>query len=273
MTVTALLYHPVVYTGLLPLAVTLVACAVPGPAVAWKAAAGLLAAFLLSAWLAIGSGGMLAWDSTAKLVWAALPAFALAMMCGDRPPWRRALLGLFAVALPLWLVAPLFAREGADALVRYAYLPLFNVVVLLAFEHGRASSRTNLAALLALGIAVGLCAAVGASILYGERAFSLVAGVGALALRFVLGRDPGASRGVALAVALMLCTLAGLGTVYARVPAAVLVLLAGVPWAVRLPVPGGWNAAASLALPTAYGILPGLAAVAYTWHAAGPPAF
>ena len=269
---TAFLYHPAVYAGLLPLAIVLVVCALPGPAQSWRALTGVLAGFLVSAWMAIGSG-LLAFDSTAKLVWAAVPVFALGGLFAARPRTLAALHLLLALALPLWLIAPLITREGLDAVVRYGYLPLFNLAVLAAFVRGGGSSRSNLAALLVLAMGVGSCAALGASVLYAERAFSLAAGIGALALCLLLGREPWAGRGLALPVALLLGTLAGLGTVYANLPVATLVPLAAVPWMVRIPVPHGWGRAAHFALSSGYCILPATIAVAYVWHETGPPAF
>ena len=265
----ALIYHPAVYTGLLPLVITLAWCALPGNAIVAKATAGVLTGFLLSAWIAIGTG-LLAFDSTAKLIWAAVPIFATGLLFSQRPRWLFALLALFAVALPAWLIAPLIAREGVGAIASYWYLPLFNLYLLFIFDREIESRRVNLAALLALAIGTGLCAVLGASILYGERTLSLAAGLGALTVRYLLRRDPGAESALVLPLTLLLGTLAGMSTVYASVPAATLLLLAVVPWAAKLPIGRDLGPVTAFLLTLGYGSLPSLAAIAYVWNAMGP---
>ena len=272
MSLSTLIYHPVIYAGLLPLMTTMAVCALPGKAANTKAAAGVLVGFLVSAWMAIGSG-LLVYDSTAKLVWAAVPAFATGWLFAERPQRLRLLLALLAIALPAWLIAPVIAREGVGALAVYWYLPLFNLYLLFTFDRVIGSRRENLAALLALATGVGLCAVVGASILYGERSLSLAAGVGALALRYLLRLDPGTGKALVLPLTVMLGTLAGISTVYASVPATTLLFLAFIPWAVKLPVRRGFGPARSFALTLGYGLVPGLLAIAYVWNIVGPVDF
>jgi hypothetical protein len=272
MPLPALIYHPAVSAGLLPLAIAMAVCALPQGTADRRAAVGLLAGFLVSAWMAIGSG-LFAFDSTAKLIWSAVPIFAIGLVFAQKTQWLRLLLALCAVALPAWLIAPVIAREGSAAIADYWYLPLFNLYLLFTFDRAIESQRARLAALLALAIAIGLCAVVGASILYGERTLSLAGGVGALALRHLLQRDPGTGNALALPLTLLLGTLAGISTVYASVPATTLILIAVVPWAVKLPMRRDFGPVTAFALTLGYGLLPGLIAIAFVWNVVGPVDF
>lgn len=112
-----------------------------------------------------------------------------------------------------------------------------------------------------LALAIGICTALGASIFLGQLAIGLSASCGALLLMACftnVQRVPFKF----IAVAAFLCAAIGVaGVIFAKVTWLTLLLLAGVPLIVRLPLPVAWPRLAQASVVSVFAALAGSLAV------------
>ena len=124
-----------------------------------------------------------------------------------------------------------------------------------------------------LSMGTGVCAIIGASVVYGQLALGLGAGIGAIALWYLIRLDAGLIRHLPQPVAVAIGSICGGATVFASVPAVTFGSLALVPLMAQLPIPRGIGDRASFIVMSFYCLPPVILAVAIVWHVAGPVTF
>ncbi|WP_207061173.1 hypothetical protein [Motiliproteus sp. SC1-56] len=263
-----LLYHPAVQSGVLPLALALTVTAIPAGNIAVRAAFAVLFAFLLSAALTLG-GGLLPLTSTSKLILGAAAAFVVFTQPALSKRRQGMFLGLFAIALPLWMLWPVIQRQGVEGAIQYGWMPFYSLYLAYSLGPMQALPRGRLASLLALSIGTGHCALIGASIVYAQLALGLGAGLAALALWYLVQARAGLTQRLAAPAAITLGTLGGGATVFANLPITALMILALVPQMVRLPVPKQWSERAAFVTVSLYCLVPVVGALTVVWRTAG----
>jgi len=271
----SLLAQPPVQSGLAPfLASLLLAAALWRADARWQGLA-IVGGLLLAVLLIIGPT-LLPLTSTRKIVVAslALPLLTLAL---DSPAVgyraRLAAVVLAGIAALLWVLWPvLLRREAGEAMMLAGGLTLYAAAVLLVLARLERDCARLAGAGMALAVATGAAAVIGASALYGQLALALAAALGGLTvlrgLRCALG---GACFGLAgfVAVGVPLALLGAAASVYARLPPTALPLLALSPVAALIPL-GRRRPDWQRVIIAAASTLPLSAIAVYlTWRAAG----
>ena len=211
--------------------------------------------------------------ATRKLVAVTLAAMLVAAFLDLRTlSWKSLwpILAGAAVACGIWLVWPVLKRrEGLDLLLLLAVAGAYPAWITASLDslHGRTDQA--LGALLALGMGTGVGAMLGASALLGQLGLAAAAAVGAGALVHFIGVRQHAGRVWTLPVSLSLGLLGASAVVYAKLPREALLLLALVPLAAHIPLPGRTPDWLRLALITIFCLVPAGAAIVFTWRVAG----
>jgi hypothetical protein len=266
--VNELLNHPAVQGGVAPFVAALVVVLVFGRVRLGGLA--VLAGFVTAAYLVSGIA-FTPLTATRKIVLLALTSPVVGMLAdfAFRPTRAgTAILALLAAAAALWVFWPVLAqKETAQALLLGANAALL-AAWLVAFALGALAERPLQAgaAGLGLGVAVGGCAILGASAVYGSYGISLAAASGAFLLpQLISGRKIAAGATFVLPVSLAAALLAGGTAILAQLPWYVLPVLGLIPAATCLPAPEKAWARAITA--SAYALAVAALALALAWQA------
>ncbi len=200
----------------------------------------------------------------------------LAFIIGSmfRPPVLRfMLLAALAVGLPIWMLWPVIIREGRELPLHYSLIPVFSLYMVYTLTIYQSRPREALSVMFALSMGTGVCAIIGASVVYGQLALGLGAGISAIALWYLVRLDAGSILHLPQPVAVATGTILGGATVFASVPAVALGIFALVPLMAQLPVPRCIGDRAGFIVMSFYCLLPVTLAVAFVWHVAGPVTF
>ena len=263
-----LLNHPAVQGGLAPFLAALIVAALLGRAKLGGLA--VVAGFCTTVYLVSGFD-FTPLTTARKIVLLALasPVVGILVDFAFRPTrLGTGILAAAAAAASLWAFWPVLAqKETAQAAIVGA-----NVFLLAAWLVGfmlTALAERPLqagAAGLGLGLAVGGCAILGASAMYGSYGIALAAGAGAFLLpQMISGRTIAAGATLVLPLGLIAALLAGAAVILAQLQWFVLPVLALIPAAARLPVPGkSW---AQAAVACVYTLTIAAAACALAWQA------
>lgn len=264
--------HPAVQAGVAPFVVALVVVVLLQRARLGGLA--VTAAFLTTYYLVAGFT-FSPLTATRKVALLAMAAPIVGMLADFAfKPTRAgiAVLALAGAGGALWAFYPVLSQKespqawlmGASALAAVAFMVGF-AQLRLAQEPVRAG-----AAGLALGLGTGIAAVLGASISYGSEGIAIGAASGAFLLpQMITGKKSFAGTAFTLSATLAAGLLASGAMVLASVPWYAVLILALVPVAVCLPVPGKapvWLQAVLLSL---YGFVVSAAACYLTWPSAG----
>ena len=234
------LSNPAVQAGVAPFAAGLIVALALQPLRLGGLA--VTAAFLVSMYLVSGIQ-FSPLTATRKLLLVAIAAPAIGMLAdfAFKPTRLGAIvLALAAAAAALWAFGPVLANRpaaeawllGASAAAAAAFMVGF-AQAFLAADAVRAG-----AAALALGVGAGVAAIFSASVAYGSYGIALGAGAGAFLLpQMIMGRKGFAGATLVLPAMLVGALVAAGAMVLAKLPWQVLLVLAAVPLAVRLPGP------------------------------------
>lgn len=268
-----LLANPAIQSAVAPLVVSFA-----GAVVLWRASSlwqglAILAGFLAAVFLISGIS-FEPLSSTGKIVLASLclPLLALVLEYRlKRPIPRLSVLAALAAATLVWVIWPVIQRmEIAEAVPQVAGLMLYVAWFVIIFAAWESRPERTGGAALALAIATGAAAMIGASALYGQLGFAVAAAAGGLILRWLIapGRN-GFGLATAIAVATPLALLGAGAMVFAKLPWTALPFLALVPLAAGIPVATGKSRWLRLPLITMISLLPALPALWLAWRAAG----
>ena len=263
-----LLNHPAVQGGVAPFVVALIVVLLLGRV--RLAGLALVAAFCTAVFL-ISGFSFTPLTVTRKIVLLALasPVIGLMVDFAFRPSrLGTGILAAAGAAAALWVFWPVLAqKETAQAVLLGANAALL-AGWLIGFMLSTQAERPLQAgaAGLGLGLAVGGCAILGASALYGSYGIALAAGAGAVLLvQMASGRTFAAGATLVLPAALISALLAAAAVILAQLQWYVLPVLGLIPVAALLPVPAeplGKTLAAS-----AYTLAIAAAACALAWQA------
>lgn len=263
-----LLNHPAVQGGVAPFVAALIVVLVLGRV--RLAGLALVAAFCTAVYL-ISGFSFTPLTVTRKIVLLALasPVIGLIVDFAFRPTrLGTGILAAAGAAAALWVFWPVLAqKETAQAVLLGANAALL-AAWLIGFMLSTQAERPLQAAAagLGLGLAVGGCAILGASALYGSYGIALAAGAGAVLLvQMASGRTFAAGATLVLPAALTSALLAAAAAILAQLQWYVLPVLGLIPVAALLPVPAkplGQALAAS-----AYTLAIAAAACALAWQA------
>ncbi len=212
-------------------------------------------------------------NSTRKIILLSLVAAAVGLLRDLLPVKDRVTaVVLFAggATAAVWVVWPVVQRqEWLGWITMGGGGALYAGWATVAFDGLRGRADRASAAALAFGWGSGGAALLGASAFLGQLGIAI--GMASAALLFVIVVLGGARVGapLTLPVGLVAALLGFAATIYAELPWYVLVVLASIPLAARVPLPGlpRWSQALLLVAVTS---LPAAAAVAITWAVAGP---
>ncbi len=271
-----LLANPAVQSGAAPfLAGVIVAFLLRGMA-PWNGLA-LVAAFAIGVWLSYGFT-FSPLTSTRKFILLTLLAPLLAILFSALPMARtkkQALLIAGAVAAVLWMLWPVLLRkefaEGAPMALGLAVYAAWWMWMMLLLE--QRSQHRAASAVMAGALGSSLAALFGASALLGQLAGALTAGAAAILFSCLIGGRNKAGGLLVVPAGLAMGMLGAAMTVYAKVPAYALLLLALVPLMVRLPLSMDTRRWQQIAIWSVAALLPALFAVFLTWSKEGPVPF
>ena len=282
-----MLTHPAFQSAIAPLVCGMLVALLLRPfGVMWQGLA-VVAGFFVAVWLTVGLSFQ-PLTSTRKIILASilLPFLSFPLVQFSGQSWKRtAFLALITSLAALWVIWPALGRqEGLEVWLTAGRVIVFTTVVtgLLGWV-----SRENIVkeggSLLALGLGTGASAFIGASALYGQLAFSIVASLGGMLLVLLLipskqGSSTQNSVGSIgsfslFAAVIPLAIIGGASTVYAKLPItamlflALVPLFAGIPFDKKLNLQNLWFRGS---LATALGLLPAVIAIWLAWNASEP---
>lgn len=177
----------------------------------------------------------------------------------------------------IWVVWPVLLRqEGAALWIMAGKVSLYGAGVIGIFIClVRDQVHRESGALLGLGIGTGVCSFIAASALYAQLSFALAAATGGMLLVFLFGKYRFGSVGNLglFAAAIPLALIGSASTVYAKLPAIVLIFMILIPVFAIIPLVKNGNFWLRSAVSTILALLPVIPAVWITWQAAGPVVF
>lgn len=232
-----LITHPAVQAAVVPFVAALVVAAalrhsrLPGLAVvcAFAAAVGLTMGFSFETFTAARKLEVIGF-TTAILV----TGFAAAGV--EQTARVRLALGLAVGASVPWLLwRVLQQQEAASAVLKGLASAAFAALLLDAALRGSGDRVRSAVTALMLGLTVGALAVLGASVVLGQLAIAVAAGVGAVLLVLLAGAGAAQSAWSFILPAVTICGLASLLVVFTgSLPWFCLVPLLAIPWATRL---------------------------------------
>lgn len=235
-----LLAHPAVQGGVAPF---LAGLAVAGLLFAVRLAGlAVIAGFLVAVWL-IGNFALEPLTATRKLVVVGVAAAGIGLFADFAFKPTRATtpaLGMLLGAASLWVFWSVLAQKPLAAGSLYGAGAFAFVAWSVAFTVASQGDPVRAgAAGLGMGLGAGICALVSASALLGQYGLAVgSASGGFLLVAMILGRRVGAGASLALAASATAALVAAGAMFLAQLPWYVLAVLALVPVAARLPLPG-----------------------------------
>jgi len=282
-----MLTHPAFQSAIAPLVCGMLVALLLRPfGVMWQGLA-VVAGFFVSVWLTVGLNFQ-PLTSTRKIILASilLPFLSFPLVQFSNQTWRRtAFLALITSLAALWVIWPALGRqEGLEVWLTAGRVIVFTTVLtgILGWV-SREDIVKEGGGLLALGIGTGVSAFIGASALYGQLAFSIVASLGGMLLVLLLipsKQEPSTQNSLRsigsfslFAAVIPLAIIGGASTVYAKLPITAMLFLVLIPLFAGIPVDKKLNLRnlwlrGSLAI--VLGLLPATVAIWLAWNSSEP---
>lgn len=263
-----LLNHPAVQGGVAPFIVGLVVAAALAPLRAGGLAAG--AGFLTAVFLVSGFQ-FSPLTATRKLILLGMLAPVIGLVADLAFKPTRATgpaLGAISGAASVWVfISVLQQKPASEAVLMGGGIALLTAWLVVATYSLRDRPVRLGAAGVTLGVGVGVAAVLSASASLGQYGIALGAGAGGyLLIQMLLGRQLPGGAALALAVGLIGGLLAGAALLLAQLPLIALPVLALIPLAAHVPLPGKAPVWAQAILASVYAAIPAAAAWYLIWR-------